>query len=422
MTAQIRHPANLFPSSSSYCPADITSVRTVLKFRPSPKISHKFFCSCKASQNPQNPNPNQDWTLPWIFQAIPDWADSVKERGMKRKRSLYGHENWVQHRSSSRHVRHFMSSLSSRVILSLVPPVIFFTSVSAVIAAYNSAVSLDLLPEFFPVLRASSLPYQLTAPALALLLVFRTEASYSRFEEGKKAWTKVIVGANDFARQVLASVGSPNPNDVSLKNAILKYIMAFPVALKCHIIYGSDIARDLKNLLEVEDLAVVLSSKHRPRCIIEFISQSLHMLDLEPAKLNMLESKLGCFHEGIGVCEQILGTPIPLSYTRLTSRFLVLWHFTLPIILWDECHWIVVPATFISAASLFCIEEVGVLIEEPFPVLALDELCLTVRTNIEDVLKNEKLIQACLISKRKTLCDKHCSNGWPSSLEDRQPG
>lgn len=67
---------------------------------------------------------------------------------------------------------------------------------------------------------------------------------------------------------------------------------------------------------------------------------------------------MSCFHEGIGVCENLIGTPIPLSYTRLTSRFLVLWHLTLPIILWDDCHWIVVPATFISAASLFCIEEV----------------------------------------------------------------
>lgn len=73
----------------------------------------------------------------------------------------------------------------------------------------------------------------------------------------------------------------------------------------------------------------------------------------------MQESKLSCFHEGIGVCEQLMGIPIPLSYTRLTSRFLVLWHLTLPIILWDDCNWIVVPATFISAASLFCIEEVS---------------------------------------------------------------
>ena len=72
----------------------------------------------------------------------------------------------------------------------------------------------------------------------------------------------------------------------------------------------------------------------------------------------MQESKISGFHEGIGVCEQLLGIPIPLSYTRLTSRFLVLWHLTLPIILWDDCHWIVIPATFMSAASLFCIEEV----------------------------------------------------------------
>lgn len=72
----------------------------------------------------------------------------------------------------------------------------------------------------------------------------------------------------------------------------------------------------------------------------------------------MQDSKLSRFHEGIGICEQIMGTPIPVAYTRLTSRLLVLWHLTLPVTLWDECRWIVVPATFISAACLFCIEEV----------------------------------------------------------------
>ena len=276
---------------------------------------------------------------------------------MQQKRSLYNHETWVEHRSSRRHVRHLLSSFSSRVILSLIPPVIAFTSVAVIVASYNSAVTFHWLPEFFPLLRASSLPYQLTAPALALLLVFRTEASYSRFEEGRKAWTKIIAGTNDFARQVVAGVESSG--DALLKKALLQYIMAFPVALKCHVIYGSDIRQDLQNLLEVDDLAVVLSSKHRPRCIIEFISQSLQLLNLDDAKRHVLESKLSCFHEGIGVCEQLMGIPIPLSYTRLTSRFLVLWHLTLPIILWEDCNWIVVPATFISAASLFCIEEVS---------------------------------------------------------------
>ncbi|XP_042046474.1 UPF0187 protein At2g45870, chloroplastic-like [Salvia splendens] len=388
---------------------------------PSTKPAPKFPCACHSSK-PSNSPPFRDSALLSVLFAIPDWADEIKERGMKQKRYLYDHESWVQHRSSLRHVRHLLTSLSSRVILSLVPPVIAFTSVAVFVAVYNTAVSLDLLPEFFPILRASSLPYQLTAPALALLLVFRTEASYSRFEEGKMAWTKVISGAEDFASQINANVRSAD--DDMLKKAILQYIIAFPVALKCHIVYGSDVAQDLDNLLEVDDLSVVLSSKHRPRCIIEFISQSLQLLDIEATKRHILESNLGCFQEGIGVCEQIMGTPIPLSYTRLTSRFLVLWHLTLPIILWDDCHWIVVPATFISAASLFCIEEVGVLIEEPFPVLALDEMCLRLRSNIDEVVRNEKLIRARVSANRnRSRGKKHSQNGWPNPLEkDIQPG
>lgn len=90
---------------------------------------------------------------------------------------------------------------------------------------------LDWLPDFFPVLRASPLPYQLTAPALALLLVFRTEASYSRFEQGRKAWVKIITGTNDLARQVISSVHGSG-DELIIRDALLRYIAAFPVALK----------------------------------------------------------------------------------------------------------------------------------------------------------------------------------------------
>ncbi|XP_013644356.2 UPF0187 protein At3g61320, chloroplastic isoform X1 [Brassica napus] len=349
-----------------------------------------------------------------LLRAVPDWADEIKERGMQQKRTLYTHEKWVEHRSSLRHVRHLVSSFSSRVILSLIPPVFFFTSVAVLIASYNSAVALEWLPGIFPILRSSSLPYQLTAPALALLLVFRTEASYSRYEEGRKAWVRIIAGTDDLARQVICSVDGSG-DELVLKDLLLRYFAAFPVALKfllqCHVIYGSDIARDLRNLIEADDLSLILESKHRPRCVIEFISQSLQLLKLDDTKRDLLESKMLHLHEGIGVCEQLMGIPIPLSYTRLTSRFLVFWHLTLPIILWDECHWIVVPATFISAASLFCIEEVGVLIEEPFPMLALDELCDLVHSNIQEAVKSETIIRNRILAKIKLHEFKHSPNG-----------
>ncbi|GAA0150726.1 hypothetical protein LIER_09601 [Lithospermum erythrorhizon] len=408
----IKPPTNVSSSLSNFKTLNLLKFHSPSYASKNVKITFRVLCSSHPSQ-PPDPSSSQQSTLFSIIRALPDWADEIKERGVKKKRTLYNHEAWVQHRSSLRHVRHLASSLSSRVILSLIPPVIAFTSFAVLIASYNTAVSLHWLPEFCPVLRASSLPYQLTAPALALLLVFRTEASYSRFEEGKKAWTKVIAGANDFAVQVIAGVG--NSSDVMLKKALLQYIIAFPVALKCHIINGSNIANDLQDLLEEDDLSVVLSSKHRPRCIIEFISQSLQLLQVEEAKRNLLEAKISCFQEGVGVCEQLMGIPIPLSYTRLTSRFLVLWHLTLPIILWDDCHWIVVPATFVSAASLFCIEEVGVLIEEPFPMLALDELCELVQINIHEAVANENTIRAQVMAKGKRRSNIHAPNGWHSS-------
>ncbi|RDX74898.1 UPF0187 protein, chloroplastic, partial [Mucuna pruriens] len=363
---------------------------------------------------PPGPTSSPAQTLISLLRSIPEWADAAQERGMQKKRSLYTHHNWRDHRSSLRHLRHLLSSLSSRVILSLVPPVLFFTSFAAAIAAYNSALLLHLLPDFLPLLRASSLPYQLTAPALALLLVFRTEASYARFVEGKKAWTSVIAGTHDFARQVTAVVVHDD-DDFPIKHALLQYIIAFPIVLKCHVLYGSDVRRDLQHVLEVDDLAVVMNSKHQPRCIIEFISQSIRLLKLEESRRDVLESKISCFHEGIGICEQLMGIPIPLSYTRLTSRFLVLWHLTLPIILWDDCHWIVVPATFISAASLFCIEEVGVLIEDPFPMLALDELCQKAHKDIQEAVSTGNLIHARLVAKRNSHSEEHSPNGWPNS-------
>ncbi|XP_030533585.1 UPF0187 protein At3g61320, chloroplastic-like [Rhodamnia argentea] len=398
---------------SQFMPKFTPKLPSALHSIHSGTISFKVLSSQAGDSGPQKPP-----AVISILRMIPDWADRVQEQGMQRKRTLYNHENWLEHRSSKRHIRHLLSSLSSRVILSLIPPVTAFTLVAVMIASYNTAVVLEWLPEFFPVLRSSSLPYQLTAPALALLLVFRTEASYSRFQEGRQAWVKVIAGAEDFARQVISTVESSD--DSALRKALLEYIMAFPVALKCHVIYGSDIGRDLRNRIEGGDLAVILKSKHRPRCIIEFISQSLRLLNLEESKRHVLESKISCFHEGISICEQLLGIPIPLSYTRLTSRFLVLWHLTLPVILWDDCHWIVVPATFISATSLFCIEEVGVLIEEAFPMLPLDELCNLVRQNIEEAICTERAIGKHLLAKKKSPIHEQSPNGRPKHLPERR--
>ncbi|GLJ16443.1 hypothetical protein SUGI_0279800 [Cryptomeria japonica] len=340
-----------------------------------------------------------------MVNVIPEWADEIKERGMQQRRALYSHDDWLKHRSSKRHIRHWLSSLSSRVILSLVPPMCVVTVYAAAVASYNTGVSSHVLPGFMPLLHAPTLPSELVAPALALLLVFRTEASYSRYDEGRKTWTNVISTTKDFARHASAWIRIENGGGThsTLSSDLLAYIMAFPVALKCHIIHGSDVEQDLGRLLSKEDLALVLSSHHRPNCIIQFLSESLMYLPLDDSKKQVLDSHISEFNEAVSVCERLIRSPIPLSYTRLTSRLLVFWHLTLPIILWDECQWMVVPATLFSASSLFCIEEVGVLIEEPFPILALDKMCAIVHENIMEMLKFHNRVEDHLRHKMDRL-------------------
>lgn len=80
------------------------------------------------------------------------------------------------------------------------------------------------------------------------------------------------------------------PDLVSFHSLARQLMISFVFLPQCHIICHSDIKRDLQGLLSEDDLNVVLRSKHRPRCIIEFISQSLYMLDFDENKRNIMVS------------------------------------------------------------------------------------------------------------------------------------
>lgn len=350
---------------------------------------------CVSSSSP--PKDHQNTSLSYLLSSknlaeFISRSDAQMESGMpeRQQRAFYCHDDWLRHRSSSRHLHHMISSFSSRVILSLILPVFTITAISVLIASYNTAVSFGLLPEFLPTLHAASLTYEFSACALPLLLVFRTNASYSRYDEAKETWTEVISTTQNFARHCTRIEW--NSEDLALQSYLLGYIMAFPVALKCHLIHGSDVRKELQTLLSGDDLEFVLGSRHQPSCLIQLMSQTLSLVQLQDVEKALLEGNISKFNASTTICEQLLQTPIPLSYTCLTSRFLVVCYLTLPIVLWDPCNWLVVPATLLSAAALFYIEEVGVLIEEPFPMLSLDKVVGIVHENIQDVMELQQQV------------------------------
>ena len=81
----------------------------------------------------------------------------------------------------------------------------------------------------------------------------------------------------------------------------------------------------------------------------------------------------------MGACERIFKTPIPLVYTRHTSRFVGFWLALLPLAIWgiDNSwnHLASIPSTAVIAFFLLGIEELGLQIEEPFGILPMEAFC-----------------------------------------------
>jgi predicted membrane chloride channel (bestrophin family) len=53
------------------------------------------------------------------------------------------------------------------------------------------------------------------------------------------------------------------------------------------------------------------------------LSEALRTSGCTPSMLGWLDQGLSSMQDALGTCERLLRTPIPLSYTRHTSRFLV---------------------------------------------------------------------------------------------------
>mmetsp|Transcript_47021 Transcript_47021/g.89766 ORF Transcript_47021/g.89766 Transcript_47021/m.89766 type:complete len:124 (+) Transcript_47021:59-430(+) len=103
-----------------------------------------------------------------------------------------------------------------------------------------------------------------------------------------------------------------------------------------------------------------------------------------------MDENITTFSDILGACERILKTPIPLSYTRHTSRFLFTWLALLPFAMVGECGWLTVPAEAFIAVVLLGIEDIGVQIEEPFSVLACEAIAKAVDANNKSLFNQQE--------------------------------
>lgn len=106
-----------------------------------------------------------------------------------------------------------------------------------------------------------------------------------------------------------------------------------------------------------------------------------------------LQQQIGDLINYVGMCERILLTPVPVSYSRHTSRFLSLYCLTLPVVLVPQLQFFTAPTIAMVCWGLFSIEEIGHFIEEPFSPgnnnLKLDAIVTKIGFDAKRLLKLE---------------------------------
>ena len=299
------------------------------------------------------------------------------------------------------------------------PTVLLLVLFTALLSIYQSwALADPNLPEIL----APLTPFELTAPILGLLLVFRTNTAYERFNVGSDAAWEVTSRLRSVIRKLIAWSGAPHVPSPE-RNAAVELMDA------CALFHGWLMTCYLKGADDTGAQAAVLRAaigtsrtgpageiSRQQRRTQETISgqssvdakDELNRLglagDLKPATLATalslgvtqrmpsldvnqqiaIDAELSQLTSALGTCEKLLRTPIPLGYTRYCVRFLWLWLTLLPFALcrtfaefgvgagWQELM-LVLAMLFIGFIFL-SIEDVAVQIEEPFKILPLGTL------------------------------------------------
>ena len=79
----------------------------------------------------------------------------------------------------------------------------------------------------------------------------------------------------------------------------------------------------LQGVLTAQELRLLVASYHRPSFALAVLSELAAEAPVNEVQRIRLDENLTYFQQCVGECERLLRTPIPLSYTRHTSRFMV---------------------------------------------------------------------------------------------------
>ena len=230
--------------------------------------------------------------------------------------------------------------------------------------------------------------HALVGTALGLLLVFRTNASYDRFWEGRKLWGGIVNETRNLIRGAKAHFGG----DPALLAHLTRWTAAFPFAAM-NGLRGTKGLGAAAKYLPADRVEEVAASPHPALAIAQEMTGCLvearQRGHISNHILVALDQNIQLLVDYLGGCERIRKTPLPFAYVVHLRRALVAYCFTLPFALVESFGWATLIDVLLVSYVFFGIEEIGVEIEGPFGFddndLPLEQICDTIQRNLSQI-------------------------------------
>lgn len=313
-------------------------------------------------------------------------------------RTVYDFADWQKHRSSYRFIERLLQVPRSNVLQNCLPIVAWVMAVATGVVAYSELQVFKCLPEWLPILipnAACTTFIAQTSVALSLLLVFRTNAAYGRWDEARKLWGNLLNRSRDLARQAVTYFPDEH---YEAKKSVCRWTVAIAHILRHQFQPDDRIDVKLQGILNKSELEFVASAVHQPVQAIHVLSQVVQNVPISSVLQAQMSQNISQLEDVLGGCERLFRAPIPVSYTRHTARFLFVWLTLLPFALLPTCSWATVPLTGAIAAVLAAIEEIGVQVEEPFGVLPLETICRRIQIDVTATLQTDQRVKKIVAS------------------------
>jgi len=321
------------------------------------------------------------------------------ETSRKFRRTVYTHEDWVKHRSSDRFIKNLFSIVNSGIYKNVGREVASTTSIATLVFLWNILTvgyddwnqihHLPLINSYYvPGVTLPMAAFTLASGSLGLLLVFRTNTAYQRWDEARKNWGMNINHTRDLVRMGNAFYDRTNVSD-EIRHEDLQRLSvctwAFVRSMKRHLSPEwedeASFRLEMYERLPTEEQAnAIINAAHRPNRALYDLSMAIENLPMHFIRKNEMHKAVTIFEDNLGSSERLLTSPVPLIYNRHTARFLSIWLLLMPLSLYKPFdstwnHIGMIPATAMISLFLFGIEELATQMEEPFTILPMQAFC-----------------------------------------------